>query len=59
MVKEGNQIEVEVCGWSVGVYSKLSQLWKFYLRNGALLVDVKDEILKALGKEDYIEQLFN
>lgn len=49
LTKEENDCELQVCGWTIGSYEKLSELYSSGMRSHTTLLNIGRDILKSMS----------
>lgn len=55
--KEANECEMQVCGWTIGSYERLSELYSSGLRSHTTLLNIGNDILRRMSKDEYMKLL--
>ena len=51
------QCEMSVCGWTLGSYERLSELYSIGFRSHMTLVTMGNDIMRRMGKDEYMQML--
>lgn len=55
--KVENECEMQVCGWTIGSYEKLSELYSSGLRSHTTLLNLGNDILRRMSQDEYMKLL--
>jgi len=48
---------MSVCGWTLGSYERLSELYSIGFRSHMTLVTMGNDIMRRMGKDEYMQML--
>jgi len=55
--KKGENINIKVCGWTIGAHNNLQELYKFLLKSKEMVSQTGDTIMNEMSEEAYVKQL--
>lgn len=55
--KKGDNINIKVCGWTIGAHDNLYELYKFLIKSKNMVSKTRDTIINEMSEEAYVKQL--
>lgn len=55
--KKGENINIKVCGWTIGAHDSLQELYKFLIKSKDMVHKTSSVIIQEMSEEAYMKQL--